>query len=185
MGILPLYLGFTDNPDDRQKFERVYHAYRRLMYRAAYQILKHHQNTEDALQTAFIKIAQNLHKIDESDCPKTRSFVVIITEGAAINLYNKLKKQNTLSMDALPYDFLPGGNAEDMVMDNALTRELVQSISQLPVLYAEALTLRYLHDLSVKEIARITGTTRAAVQKRMERGLKMLNAAVRGHEDND
>lgn len=48
------------------------------MFYVANQILQDEFLAEDAVHKAFIKIYDSLHKIDENNCRKTRSFLVIV-----------------------------------------------------------------------------------------------------------
>ena len=52
--------------------------------------------------------------------------------------------------------------------------ELQEAISGLPGIYKEAVLLYYYQGYSIKETARITGSSPAAVQKRLERARAML-----------
>lgn len=66
-----IYLQTLETPDDRSKFEQMYLEYRNLMFHVAYEILHNEQSAEDATHQAFVKIAENIQKIDEPVCPKT------------------------------------------------------------------------------------------------------------------
>ena len=50
------------------------------MFHVAYEILHNEQNAEDATHQAFVRIAENIRKIDVPVCPKTRSYVVTIAQ---------------------------------------------------------------------------------------------------------
>ena len=66
-----VYLMMIDSQEDQSKFEKVYLTYRGLMYHVAYKILNNKHDAEDAVHSAFIKIAENIQKIDKSifdDC---------------------------------------------------------------------------------------------------------------------
>lgn len=56
--------------------------------------LHHPQDAEDACLTSWEKVIKNLDKIDKIDCQKTKSFLVIIVERTAIDLYRKNQKKN-------------------------------------------------------------------------------------------
>ena len=83
------------------KIERLYALHKNVMLYTAERILRDYQLAEDAVQKAFMKVLDNLHKIEEPDCNKTRAFLVIITRNVAITMYNRQKKQ------AVPIGFLP------------------------------------------------------------------------------
>ena len=72
-----------ENFSDRFKIERLYMCYRNLMYKEALEIVQNPHSAEDAVSESFVRIIKNLHKIDEQDRPKTRSFLVIICRNVA------------------------------------------------------------------------------------------------------
>lgn len=51
------YMSLMDSADDKSKFERVYQSYKGLMFYTANRILNNPQDAEDAVHTAFVKIA--------------------------------------------------------------------------------------------------------------------------------
>jgi RNA polymerase sigma-70 factor (ECF subfamily) len=181
-GILLLFLSLIDDADEKTKFERIYYKYRNLMFYIAINILKNRQDAEDAVQKAFIKIARNIKQIDEIECHKTKAFVVIVVERVAINDYHKKKKEPHISYDEIPYSIPIDMNLEEIVLSNAVFTDILKGISELPVKYCDALTLKYVYGLSGKEISDIVGVSHAAVRKRIERGLEMLNTKITENE---
>ena len=69
-----IYLQMIETPEDRSKFETLYEEYRDVMYAVAKKILRNNMDAEDALHQAFVNIAENMEKISESLCPKTKSY---------------------------------------------------------------------------------------------------------------
>lgn len=80
------YLQTTENEEDRRKFAELYESYRELMFGVALRILRSEADAEDAVQQAFLSIFENFKKISRVHCPKTRAYVVIITEHKALDL---------------------------------------------------------------------------------------------------
>ena len=76
------------------KIERLYALHKNVMLYTAERILRDYQLAEDAVQKAFMKVLDNLHKIEEPDCNKTRAFLVIITRNVAITMYNRLLRRS-------------------------------------------------------------------------------------------
>lgn len=89
-----LYLQMLPSPSEKDKFEQIYTLYRGLMFYIARRILPGEADAEDAVHQAFVSIIENLKKISEVRCPKTRSYVVIITERKAIDI---LRSRSRLS----------------------------------------------------------------------------------------
>ena len=48
--MLAAALGHIDTYEDKKRFEELYHTYRNLMYKVAFDILQNPQDAEDALQ---------------------------------------------------------------------------------------------------------------------------------------
>ena len=67
-------------PADRPKLERLYLEYRSVMFCAANEILHNEHEAEDAVQQAFMKIAENLDKVPDELSNKTKAFVVTIAQ---------------------------------------------------------------------------------------------------------
>lgn len=86
------YLTMIENSSDQTKFEELYLTYKKTMFYVATDILKDAYLAEDAVHQAFIRIIENLDKINQIDCHKTRSFIVIITKNIAIDNYRKRKR---------------------------------------------------------------------------------------------
>lgn len=93
-----VYLQIIETPEERSKFEQLYLEYKGLMFHVAFDILHNEQDAEDAVHQAFIKIAENIKKIDEPMCPKTHSYVVTIVENQSIDQYRKQQKRQTVKL---------------------------------------------------------------------------------------
>ncbi len=160
-----LYLQMIDTSEDRSKFEQIYIEYRDLMFYVANRILDSDQDAEDAVHEAFLKVAENIKKIGEPKCPKTRSFVVTIVENKAIDLYRKRNRHPTVELTEEVRGFSPAYEGQ-----NALTA----CVLKLPARYREVILLRYHQGYSVKEVASILGISFAAASKLDQRAKNKL-----------
>lgn len=116
-----IYLSMIDTPEAQSKFECLYRAYRGLLYHVAYEILQNHQDAEDAVHQAFLKIAVKIHSIDGNICPRTQGYVVSIVENKAIDLYRYRKRHDTVSLDGSNSTIVPvtiSGHQGDLYLDN-------------------------------------------------------------------
>ena len=94
-----IYLQMFDTPKDRSKFEQLYLEYRGLMFYVADQILHSEPDAEDAVHQAFLSVAENIEKIGDPSCPKTKSYLVTIAENKAIDLYRRRKRHPMVGLD--------------------------------------------------------------------------------------
>lgn len=72
------FLMVIEDEKIRNKLEEIYLTYSRDMFLTAYSILKDEHEAEDIVQDAILRIINNLDKVVDIKCKKTRSYLVII-----------------------------------------------------------------------------------------------------------
>jgi len=174
-----VYLQMLDTPEEKSKFETLYHTYRRTMLHIAMQILKDHQLAEDAVQEAFIRLVKNFSKIGQVDCPRTRLFTVIIVRNVSLTMRTKQQKQIVVEVPetAAPteeYDL------EEDVLGRIAYEKVLTAIQNLPLIYRDILYLQCVEEYKLTEISRLTGIGRETVKKRAQRGRKILLEQLMG-----
>lgn len=165
-----IYLQLIDDPRDRSKFEQLYQQYRGLMHYIANRILRNDRDAEDAVHEAFVTLIENIEKISDIRCHKTKSYIVTITENKAIDLYRRKQKHPTGEL----IEELQGLTAEDEV-DDGLTR----CILKLPARYREVILLRYEQGISYGEMARLMGISQPTARKLVQRARDRLETICR------
>lgn len=155
---MPLFCSYADE----EAFERLYHQYFRLMLYTAYQILQNQRDAEDAVQIAFLRIAENFSSVEKNICPKTANQFVMIVRNIAIDIYRKKKRETATSL------------YEETIAESFRTNSLDEALQALPQEVRDILYLYHIYGLSVKEIARLLGIRRDAVYKRLQRAKKQL-----------
>lgn len=177
-----IYLSLID-VKDRSKFEQIYTEYRHLMFYVANNILKDEKLSEDAVHNAFLKLTNNLDKIGEVKCHKTKGFMVMIVRNISIDLYNNRKKENQISFDEIDFSIMDEqvNIEEDFIFENEHSY-LVEKILSLPENYSNILYLKYIYELDDREISELLNITEVNVRKRLERARNALKSIV-GREE--
>lgn len=160
---------------DRTKVEKLYYQYRKLMYKEAYAILEDKTLAEDAVSESFIRIINNLHKIDENICPRTRNFLVIICRNVAKDIYNSRK--NKISYEHTE-DITNPIYIEDIVINRETVNRIAEIISGMDSKYKDVLILRRAYEMSREDIAKIFGISVETVKKRLLRANNMIKAKL-------
>lgn len=148
-----LILSLVDSDDKKSKIELIYNKYRKLMFYIANQILCDKILIEDAVQDSFVKIIENIDKIEDVNSHKTKSFIVIIVRNHSINLYNEHKRKLCMSLENIEYMLF-----EELILDSIIDNDLEKSdvlgsvIGKLPVIYRDVITLKFVHEFTNKEI---------------------------------
>lgn len=164
-----------ENQKERTKVEQLYFEYRKLMYKEAYEVLRDKNLSEDAVSESFIRIINNLHKIDENICPRTRNFLVIICRNVAKDIYNSRK--NTVPYE-YPEDTADITDIEDIVINKETVKRITDIISTMDSKYKDVLILRRAYDMRREDIAKIFGISVETVKKRLLRANNMIKAKL-------
>lgn len=168
--MLSFYLSIIETEEDKSKFEKLYYDYRALMKYIALDILQDEQLAEDAVHNAFIKLTNYLDKIDENDCHKTKGFIVIVIRSVAKDMYRKRKRDLELSLNEnITYSI-----SDDFSLTSFGIDAVVSKIECLPVIYRDALMLKYVYELENKQIAKLLKIKESTLRKRLERAKVML-----------
>lgn len=141
-----IYLQMIESQEDKTKFEILYSEYKEWMGVIAFGILHNTHDAEDAIHNAFVKIAENIKKIDDPLSQKTRAYIVTIIETKAIDIYRKKQRHPEVPISegdiGIQFDYSNCG-------------DLARCISQLPPQHRAVLSLKYRHGYNNHEIAKL------------------------------
>lgn len=173
-----IYLNMLSHsqPDEcKAKLMRIYSIFKNKIYFLAFDILKDCHEAEDIVQTVMIKISKNITKIDEQELSKMASYIYIITKNCCHDVQRK--KSN---IDLIPADMM------DQIYPNLITQnesyyehiersnELAIALNRINDQYAEIITLKYFHNLKIKEISDLLGISENNVSVRLHRAINEL-----------
>ena len=153
----------TQNDAKKLSLEHLYTAYRNAMYWAAFNILHHEQDAEDAVHQAFLSIHKHLDKLGTSSPESLCAFVVTVAQNKAIDMLRLRSKRSECPLDT---DILI--KAEDSFPTFS------SPLAKLEPRYRQVLMLRYLYGYSVKESAQIMNLSSPALRKLTERAKNQL-----------
>ena len=159
-----IYLQMIETVEDKSKFEQIYKEYRVLMYHVAFARLHHAEDAEDVVHHAFVKIAENIRKI-EPVSPRTKRLVVTIVDNRVTDL---LRARGRHSPPVCIDDFA------DILSGEVSENGLATCIFRLPDLQRQILWLKYNHGYTLREIAKMTGVSLACAQKTEQRAKQKL-----------
>ena len=168
--MLFFYLSLIETEEDKSKFEKLYYDYRKLMKYIAVDMLHDEFLAEDAVHEAFIKLTRYIKNINENDCHKTKSFIVIVIRSVCMDMLKKDKRDKLISIDEIE----DVGYSDADSFENVELAEITSLIKTLPDTYRNIVELKVCYDLSDKEIADIIGIDNAALRKRIQRARALL-----------
>lgn len=163
-----IYLSLIESEESKSKFEEIYDLYKKTMFYVANDILKNHAQSEDVVHTSFIKIINNLDKINEVNCNKTKGFIVTIVKNTAIDTYRNNKREFEKVekvIETKVYEEKP------LLTEKS---DIEMAILELPEKYSVVFSLKYYQCLSDEDISGILKIKPATVRSRVFRGKEKL-----------
>jgi RNA polymerase sigma-70 factor, ECF subfamily len=163
-----------------QEFEEIFEEHYVLVYRTAYGVTGRVEDAEDVVQTIFLRLLQRETSRDFVKNPKGYLYRAAVNLSLTI-VQARRRRALTEDSEALAAS-LPArvpSRAEE------LHRKLYEAIAQLKPKAAAIVILRYLHNHSDAEIAKMLGTSRGVIAVMLYRSraqLKKLLGASPGHE---
>lgn len=176
-----IILMMIDTPEDKRKFVVLYDKYRHLMMKTALGVLHDTYLAEDAVHNAFISLAYNLDKVDESENIPTKLYLIACARNAAIDLYRKRRSQvktETMLEDVVEKD----GYATYIESD--LENGVLDILKNLPLKYRDVFMLKYVNHMENREIAEVCGILEGTVRQRIARGKLIIEQKIREMEGN-
>ena len=129
-----------------------------------------HALGQDLVQDTFLKTWSYLVKGGKIDTMK--SFLYHILNHLIVDEYRKHK---TKSLDALvEAGFEPRVDYTEALIDKLDGKAVMLLLGRLPQAYCKVMRMRYVQDLSLKEMSLLTGQTKNALAVQLHRGLAKL-----------
>jgi len=165
---------------DRLAFGELVELYKDKLYNLGYRMMGNPQEAEDVAQEAFLRAFKNLSKYD----PKHKFSTWIYRIATNLCIDRMRKKKADYSLDA-EIDGIEGGDMytrlassertpEEEVVRAETHGEVQRAIEALPDNYRAAVILKYMHDMSLQEIADILEVPVSTVKTRIHRGREAL-----------
>jgi RNA polymerase sigma-70 factor (ECF subfamily) len=177
--MLFFYLSLVGTSQDKQKVQRIYEQYYGLMMHIANRYYPQRSDAEDVVHDAIVKIIKHLACIDTNDQKRTRAFCVTVVKHTALDRL-KAKENNLISIEDFQEE---PTHAKDFAIDKDTYADLVREIRALSDPYRIVLTLKYVNDMTDKEIAALLDLSEKTVSVRLSRGRQKLRKALEEAEN--
>lgn len=167
-----LYLAEISDPESRKTFEYYYVTYRKAMFYAAYSVLDNTHDAEDAVHNAFLSISKHVDVLLNAAENDGKCYCIKAAKNAALNIVRKNSRSgNEISIEEL-YD-IPDESFENMI-SQAEYSEILTVIRDMDDVYRDVLYMRYVMDMSVKQISDTLDRKVSTVKQQLVRGKKLL-----------
>ena len=165
----------------KDMLEQLYHQYKYLMFRVSFSILNDSSLAEDAIHAAFLKLFNKSFVIDDINSKKTKAFMIIVVRNVAIDIYNKVNKQNNKCLDSDTMDIADSSPMPIGFIINQDSIDLIKNkLREMDSKYADVIVLKYFYDYSYAEISSLLSISEQTVRVRMHRAKKILASQLNG-----
>jgi RNA polymerase sigma-70 factor (ECF subfamily) len=158
-----------------QEFERIFLENYQFVYRTAYSVTANHSDAEDVVQTVFLKLFRREAPLHLRKEP--RAYLYRAAVNAALNTVRSRRHHSVVDESECSAAASPAPHAHSA--SSAIQRDLMDAIAQLNPKAVEILLLRYGHDFSDAEIAKMLGKSRGTIAVTLFRARARLKKLMR------
>jgi RNA polymerase sigma-70 factor, ECF subfamily len=163
----------THEPVDHE-FDEIFRQHHQLIYRTAFGVTGSSEDAEDVLQTIFLRLLGRAFPPDLTRNP--RAYLYRAAVNVSLNVIRARQRQVQLEdVERLPLPAHP----MDPAVDHGTRHRLLGAISRLSTAAVEILMLRYVHNYSDAQIAKLLGTTRGTVAVSLYRSRVRIRKLMR------
>jgi len=164
---------------NKMAFLEIYDTYFLKIYNYIFYRTFNQTDAEELTSQTFLAALENINRYEYRNIPLA-VWLYKIASNAVKDFYRKkgsaveVQETNSLADEGL--------SPEMVFLQKQEQEELLQQMRALPLLQGQALVLRYLQELSYKEISVIMDKTEGSVKQLLHRGLSNLRERMVDHE---
>ncbi|MFH1790000.1 MAG: sigma-70 family RNA polymerase sigma factor [bacterium] len=163
---------------DPEAFAKLYDHFIERIYRFVYFKVSKHEEAEDITSEVFLKAWNYINEGNKVD--SFSGLLYKIARNSIIDLYRSKSNKFEVGIDnadairQLSSENEKGSEIQDQVDDKMQIEKIIKALHNLKQEYREIITLRYIDELRISEIAHITGKSQVSVRVTLFRSIKKL-----------
>ena len=146
--------------------DELFHTYADMVYRLAFLRLRSSADAEDILQEVFVRCLRNGKSFHDAEHQK--AWLIRVTVNCTKTLATSAWRRHTVP------------ERDDVLTEMEDHTDVYAAVLALPKDYRTAIHLHYYEGYSVREIAKLTGSTEQAIKSRLFRARGMLHERLKG-----
>ncbi len=171
--MLSLYLSLLETDEERDQLSYIYQEYLDWMIQTAYHYVKNEEDAKDVVHEIFLDIIKTKSSVPINNKEETKAYLFICIRNRAHRSLNENNKIKTVNFEEY-YSIPSNDNVEDEILKRDDSRRLLCYINALPKIYKDVLSLRFVNDISLKEISCMLRTSTKTIETRFRRGRTLL-----------
>lgn len=168
-----------DEAEKRKLFSQVVSQYSEKLYWTIRRIVLYHDDANDVLQNALIKVWRNLG--DFENRAKLSTWLYRIAVNEALDFLRR--KKDVTSLDVVENASVARSLVADDYFDGSVAQALLQeAIALLPDVQRVVFNLRYYDDMKYSEMSKLLDTSEGALKASYHIAVKKISAYVKEHQ---
>lgn len=159
---------------ERNELSHIYEQNIRLFYAVAFSKLHNQHDAEDAIQEAFLSVANNPSLLFRVPAEKRVAYINIIVRNKAYTIWNKKHKTEKNQTELYDTVFDEDISTEEKVISDFSCRQILKFIDTLSEANRSALYLKIHFGFGNDEIADALGISEEAAKKRISRAASLI-----------
>ncbi len=159
---------------ERNELSHIYEQNIRLFYAVAFSKLHNQHDAEDAIQEAFLSVANNPSLLFRVPAEKRVAYINIIVRNKAYTIWNKKHKTEENHTELYDTVFDEDISTEEKVISDFSCRQILKFIDTLSEASRSALYLKIHFGFGNDEIADALGISEEAAKKRISRAASRI-----------
>lgn len=155
----------------KKQFTEAYEKHSDALFRFAFFKLSDRERAKDLLQETFSKAWEYVST--KGDVDNIKAFLYKILSNLIIDEYRKRKPVDSLE-DLREVGFDPSRDSTETLVNRIDGSKAIMLLRKIAEPYRSAIFMRYIQELSLKEIAELTEENENAIAVRIHRGLEKL-----------
>lgn len=176
--MISTYLLVLEGEEEKNKFERLFHAYYQSMLKEAYLVTGSHEEAEEVVQEVFFKVTEIIDKFPKRACKREHSLLIVMTKNKAIDLMRKkgrhMKSLRKKGTSPVPEESDP----ETDYIQKETELRILALVEELPRGYRDALVLHIADGWKAREIAEFLDIHVHVAEMRLVRGKEILKRRI-------
>jgi RNA polymerase sigma-70 factor (ECF subfamily) len=162
-----------------QELEDLFRTHYRMTYRTAYGVTGSAEDAEDVVQTIFLRLVRREFPPDLMRNPGAYLYRAAVNR--SLNIIRGRKRRNLTDLPLVSEVEAPVTEADSA---EEIHRRLFEAVAELTPESAHILILRYVHDYSDAQIAKLLGTSRGTIAVSLFRSRSRLRKLMRASGSN-
>lgn len=166
-------------------FDSIYAGYSRMVYWAAYSVIKNPAAAMDLSQEVFLKAYRHMKQLSSMNDGQIKNWLYRVSVNAAVDVLRRNKREVLTDAPSDTALCSRSDQSESAYDDTERKEALRQAIDEMPDIYRQTVLLHYFSQLSYEEIASAMNVSVGTVKSRMLRAKNQLARILKGRGYDD